>query len=176
MTVRRLLAIGLIFLGATAAWSVLGTSLVARSGEFDGRLKSEVPALWGGPHRQVAADAWILRPKEEKEILETKAPDGDSAVRGDQDDEQAVTLDLLSTRATADLDLEHRQRGLAVVCHLRGPVPGDLSVPQPRRRAARGARAAAAAGRATCFRRRRIPRRRAAADAGQPGLEGAVGS
>ena len=113
MTVRRLVAIGLIFVGATAAWSVLGTSLVARSGELDGRLQSEVTALWGGPHRQVAPDAWILRPREEKEVLETKAADG-RTVRSEviKATQQAVTLDLLSTRATADLDLEHRQRGL----------------------------------------------------------------
>lgn len=113
MTVRRLVAIGLIFVGATAAWSVLGTSLVARSGELDGRLQSDVTALWGGPHRQVAPDAWILRPAEETEILETRTADGRS-VRSEvtKATRQSVTLDLASTRVVADLDLEHRQRGL----------------------------------------------------------------
>jgi hypothetical protein len=113
MTVRRLVAIGLIFVGTTAAWSVLGTSLVARSGELDGRLHSDVTALWGGPHRQVAPEAWIIRPGEERETVETKGADG-RVVRSEvtKATRQVVPLDLLSTRAAADLDLEHRQRGL----------------------------------------------------------------
>ena len=41
MTIRRLIAIAFVFLGTSVAWTVLGSSLVARSGEFNGRLRSE---------------------------------------------------------------------------------------------------------------------------------------
>ena len=62
MTVRRLAAVAVIFVGASLAWIALGSSLVARTGQFDSRLEREVELLWGAPHRQVAPNAWILRP------------------------------------------------------------------------------------------------------------------
>ncbi len=113
MTVRRLVAIAVIFVGATAAWSILGTSLVARSGERDGRLQRDVTALWGGPHRQVSPEAWIQRPGEKTETVETKEPGG-RTVRSQVTTpiRHQVQSDLVSTRAVADLDLQHRQRGL----------------------------------------------------------------
>jgi hypothetical protein len=76
VTVRRLAAIALIFLGAAVAWTVLGSSLLARTGQFDGRLEREVELLWGGPHRQVTPNAWILRPGVDTETVETKGDDG----------------------------------------------------------------------------------------------------
>lgn len=69
MTFRRLAAIALIFLGASLAWTVLGSSLLARTGQYDGRLQREVQLLWGGPHRQVAPAAWIQRPGIETETV-----------------------------------------------------------------------------------------------------------
>jgi hypothetical protein len=49
MTFRRLAAIALIFMGTAVAWAILGSSLVARTGQFDGRLEKEVQLLWGPP-------------------------------------------------------------------------------------------------------------------------------
>ncbi len=113
MTFRRLAAIALIFLGASIAWTVLGSSLVARTGQFDDRLERDVELLWGPPQRQVAPDAWIVRPGTETEVVETKDQNG-KVVRNQVT--KAVTrpapATLESTRATVDLDLEHRQRGL----------------------------------------------------------------
>ena len=76
MTFRRLAAIALIFLGTSVAWTVLGASLVNRSGEFNDRLSREVQLLWGRPHRQIAPNAWILRPGVETQVEETKNPQG----------------------------------------------------------------------------------------------------
>ena len=113
MTFRRLAAIALIFLGASLCWSVLGSSLVARTGQFDSRLEQEVRLLWGGAHRQVAPHAWILRPGVETEVVQTKEPDG-RIVRQEVSKPvvRAVPTPLQSTRATVDLDLEHRRKGL----------------------------------------------------------------
>ncbi len=49
---------------ASIAWLALGTSLVARTGEFDSRLGQEVAQLWGGEHRQVAPRVWVERPRQ----------------------------------------------------------------------------------------------------------------
>ena len=46
MTVRRLCAIAIIFSGCTAAWFVLGSSVVIRTGQFDGQLSHEVELLF----------------------------------------------------------------------------------------------------------------------------------
>ena len=54
VTVRRLFAIGFIFVGAAVAWFTLGSSLVLRTGQLDGPLREEVALLWGGPHVQRA--------------------------------------------------------------------------------------------------------------------------
>ena len=102
-----------IFVGASLAWAVLGSSLVARTGQFDGRLEEEVKKLWGGPHRQVAPSAWIERPDVRTEVVENKDERG-NVVRSEvtRPFTRSVPVELDSTRATVDLRLEHRQRGL----------------------------------------------------------------
>ena len=113
MTVRRLFAIAGIFLGTSAAWAILGTSLVARSGEFDSRLEQEVHALWGAPQRQLAATAALDRPSVETEVVESKDAAGKvTRTETRKDVVHAQILSPESTRASADVQLEHRQKGL----------------------------------------------------------------
>ena len=113
MTVRRLVAIALSFAGASIAWSVLGSSLMVRTGENDSQLGREVQLLWGGQHRQVAPDAWIQRPVVETEIVETKDEKGGITRREVKKPAlHSVPAPLESTRADVDLDLAHRQKGL----------------------------------------------------------------
>ena len=112
MTVRRLLAIVVIFLGSTVAWFALGSSVVVRTGEFDYQLGQQVALLWGGPHVQLAPEAWIARPREATEtVVETEA--GRSVLRRvTKTVTDWITAPMLSTRADATLDLAHRQKGL----------------------------------------------------------------
>ena len=113
MTFRKLLAVTLIFAGASAAWTILGSSVLARTGQFDGRLEREVQLLWGGPHRQTAPEAWIERPGTDTQVEETKGPDGRTTQRQViKPVIRRVPVGVDATRATADLDLEHRRKGL----------------------------------------------------------------
>ncbi len=113
MTVRRLAAIALVFIGASTAWAVLGGSLLSRTGQFGAQLQQEVELLWGGHHKQVAPDAWFERADLDTHIEETKAPDGQVVRRSVTTPVvRPVPIALVSTRATADLKLEHRQKGL----------------------------------------------------------------
>jgi hypothetical protein len=113
VTVGRLLAIGAIFIFSTVAWFVLGTSVMQRTGEFDGRLQSEVALLWGGQHDQRAPEGWILRPRQVTEEIEEKGRNGQSLKR-------QVTKTVLdkvpvapaSSRIGVDLTLAHRRKGL----------------------------------------------------------------
>jgi hypothetical protein len=113
VTVRRLVAIVVIFLGASLAWATLGSSLLARAGGFDEKLEQEVEALWGRPHRQAAPSAQMLRPENQTEIVETTR-DGAAPIREavSRPAVREIPLPLERTRARVDLHLEQRQRGL----------------------------------------------------------------
>jgi hypothetical protein len=113
VTVRRLFAIAGIFLGTSAAWAILGTSLVARAGEFDSRLEHEVHALWGAPQRQIAAGATLERWGVETEVVESKDATGKvTRTETRRNVMRPLLLAPVQTRATADVQLEHRQKGL----------------------------------------------------------------
>ena len=112
VTVRRLIAIAFIFAGCSVAWFVLGSSVVLRTGEFDGHLSKEVALLWGGAHSQRAPEAAIARARETTDtVLETKAGT-DRRASGDRTVTDWPAARLMSTDADVALDLEHRQKGL----------------------------------------------------------------
>jgi hypothetical protein len=113
MTPVRLCAIALIYFMAAIAWFVLGTSVVARSGEFDERLSSEVALLWGGPHTQTAPDLWFERPKTVVEAVERV----DAAGRKTTENVSRVVAErvpvaLQSSDIDVTLALDHRKKGL----------------------------------------------------------------
>jgi hypothetical protein len=113
MTSLRLLAIGFIFLCTTAAWSILGSTVVGRTGQMDGRLSQEVAQLWGGQHVQVAPQACVRRPREVEEQVQGADAGGRTVtrtVRRTVIDE--VPFPAASSRVRVDLGLEHRRKGL----------------------------------------------------------------
>ena len=113
MTVRRLFAIGFIFVGAAVAWFTLGSSLVLRTGQLDGPLREEVALLWGGPHVQRAPEAWVERPDETVETVEERTAGGSAVTRQvRKPGTQLVPAPLVRTDAHVTLDLEQRQKGL----------------------------------------------------------------
>ena len=113
MTTARLLAIALIYVCATVAWGVLGGSLVARTGEYDGRLAKEVALLWGGTHVQVAPEAWVERPHVTTGQVQERDRDGNLVTR------EVTTRDVVngpipldSSRVQVQLHLDQRKKGL----------------------------------------------------------------
>jgi hypothetical protein len=113
LTPIRLAAIAAIYLVATAAWFALGTSVAARSGEFDSRLSSEVARLWGGRHVQVAPQVWVQRPISVTEKVEEQNDQGRPVVRQvTRPDTQREPLPIDSSRVRVTLDLDHRKKGL----------------------------------------------------------------
>ena len=112
MTVRRLIAIAFIFAGSSVAWFVLGSSVVVRTGQFDGQLSRDVTLLWGGAHSQRAPEAAVGRPRQTTEtVLENKV----GVVVSREVTKTVIdwpSAPLLSTRADVALDLDHRKKGL----------------------------------------------------------------
>jgi hypothetical protein len=113
MTVQRLLAILFIFCCSTFAWFVLGTSVVVRTGESDQALKTEVISLWGGPHVQLAPEAWIVQTHQRTETVQETGPDGESTLRQvSRPVAERHRVALASSRINVRLEQEDRRKGL----------------------------------------------------------------
>jgi len=89
MTVRRLIAISLIFVAVMIAWMTLGASIVARTRSGYSSLGKQVEELWGAPHVQ-------------------NAP----TVQLSESSKHRTALDLQSSDIRVDLSLDHRRKGL----------------------------------------------------------------
>jgi hypothetical protein len=111
---RRLLAIGFVWLASSVAWAILGTTLTVRSGESSGALLPEVHALWGpelvqAPPSAFGTETHRTRTKEQRYDEKTKR-----YFTVERDDE--VTTERAMSLEASDLDatlaLEHRRKGL----------------------------------------------------------------
>ncbi len=81
---RRLLAIGFIWLCCAIAWLVLGTTVVVRTGDKSSDLRGEVRLLWGPEIVQAPAQAYYQEPPSTAgEGPVTEPPSGGTAVAGD---------------------------------------------------------------------------------------------
>jgi hypothetical protein len=111
---RRLLAIGFIWLCCSAAWAVLGSTLAVRSGAVEGGLSSEVHALWGPPLEQAPPSAsgvetHRVRTKEQRYDEKAKRY---FDVERDEDVTTTRALLLDASDVRVKLALEHRKKGL----------------------------------------------------------------
>ena len=111
---RRLLAIGFIWICCAIAWAILASTLLVRSGEASGALRSEVHALWGPPLVQAppAATATAIRSERRKEQRFDEKEKRYFEVERTVEVTTKRDLPLEETRATAALALEHRRKGL----------------------------------------------------------------
>jgi hypothetical protein len=89
MTVRRLVAIAVIFAGVSVAWVILGSSIIVRTSSGYDMLGEQVEELWGAAHVQKAPTVVLSAPN--------------------QGDWQAG---LESSDIDVQLQLEHRRKGL----------------------------------------------------------------
>ena len=66
MSVRRVIAIGFVFLAACGGWFILGTRMVVRSDGFSRLLGKQVEGLWGEPLVQKAPSLGVQIPGSDK--------------------------------------------------------------------------------------------------------------
>jgi hypothetical protein len=111
---RRLLAIGFIWLCCAGAWAVLGSTLAVRSGATSGELSREVRALWGPPLVQ-APPSGVGRERHRARVREQRYDEKTKRyLEVDREDEVETVRPLVLERSDLDvqLALEHRQKGL----------------------------------------------------------------
>jgi hypothetical protein len=110
VTPLRLLAVGFIYCCAAVAWSTLGASLVARTGESDTRLAKEVAMLWGGEHAQKAPSAFYETTRTVVEDVQASENASIRRVSRAITDRNPVFLDASDLRV--ELKLDQRRKGL----------------------------------------------------------------
>ena len=105
----KLFAIAIIWFGCAAAWMVLGSTLLVRSGETSRDLQAQVHDLWGEP---IVQKPPLARVDDGNESAKRAQPRGAAGSVGlpRQGGEGAVKL--VKTRAKAELVLEQRKKGL----------------------------------------------------------------
>jgi hypothetical protein len=105
---KHIIAIALIFICTTVAWSVLGTTIFSRTYSFDESLKGRVMSIWGAPHVQKPPKATTSKEVAKKvEVTEN----GKTVIRTEKD-YMTRALELEGSKLSVDLELEHRQKGL----------------------------------------------------------------
>lgn len=105
---KRIVAIGFIFVCTAVAWMILGSTVFYRSYDSDASLRRSVASIWGAPQEQApptaSYDRWtprtVVTVEEGKTVKRTS--------------EQKETIALPLERSTIDvrLDLDHRRKGL----------------------------------------------------------------
>ncbi len=111
---RRLLAIGFVWLASSLAWAVLGSTLTVRSGEKSGGLLHEVHALWGpelvqAPPTAYGSETHRAR-KREQRFDEKEKRYYEVERETDVTTERAMSLE--GSDLDAEIALEHRRKGL----------------------------------------------------------------
>lgn len=105
---RTVAALVLIFLCTTAAWVILGATIMARTYSADSGLAPRVAASWGGEQRQLppAASTSRIVPKVTRETV------GGKLTTKTEQEVVVSPATLEQSRIRVALDLEQRQKGL----------------------------------------------------------------
>ncbi len=113
--IKRILALAFIFGCCSLAWVFLGATVVERTQLSESSTRADVGALWGGPQVQHAPE--LVRLDERTRTVARQEPTD----RGDgsfQTVNRVVTqtvrtpVPLAGSDLAADIDLDHRKRGL----------------------------------------------------------------
>lgn len=109
ISIGYLVAVVVIYAATACGWLVLGAITAHRSNKTDTDLREQVGQLWGGQHSQGAPSLFL------QAMTPTPTKDGEGKpVAATVPDECRPQLELKpdSTRADANLALEHRRKGL----------------------------------------------------------------
>ena len=106
--IKRILAIAVIFLGTTAAWCILGSTIFLRTESTTSSLSGRVASTWGDTQEQKQPDIHYFVEHTETVTSEEK---GKKITRQDRIvTPQPVALD--SSKIRADFHVDYRQKGL----------------------------------------------------------------
>lgn len=105
---RRILAVGFIFLCTAVAWGVLSATIFSRTEGLGSGLREKVAGSWGSEQVATPPVAEYYRTETHKV---TKHLD-DKEIKEDVREQVAYAIPLESNRLTSNIDLDYRQKGL----------------------------------------------------------------
>ena len=112
--IKRLLAVAFIYLCCCVAWTILGGTVVHRTQTSDAALGGAVGELWGGPQVQLSPTAAVLG--ERTSVVQRSVPTGTAnevrTVNETVTEQTRTPVPLTATRVEADVELDHRRKGL----------------------------------------------------------------
>ena len=106
--IRQIAALSFIFICATIAWVILGSTILYRTHSSDDQLKGHVGSTWGTTQEQPPPNATYTQTEV---VPRTSIENGKTIIHNDNVT-RYVSLPLESSRVQADLKLDHRQKGL----------------------------------------------------------------
>jgi inner membrane protein involved in colicin E2 resistance len=127
---RRIFALIFIFACTSIAWWILGGTIFQRTYSADSELKGKVMSSWGAPQKATPPKMeWATTATRTVEVRK----DNQVSTREEQY-ERDLPLALAGSRIGADLNLEHRQKGLLWYSTYAVNFAGDYTFPAPARR------------------------------------------
>ncbi|MBP7146906.1 MAG: inner membrane CreD family protein [Acidobacteria bacterium] len=109
---KRIAAIVFIYLCTTLAWIILGSTVLYRTATADAELSRKVATTWGQPQHQRPPSALVRVKAAPAAPAPEAGADAPPAPQPQVAEENCRGLDLVRTRARAQLALEHRRKGL----------------------------------------------------------------
>jgi inner membrane protein involved in colicin E2 resistance len=105
---RRILALTVIFFGASLAWAILGSTIFARTYSAGNALSGRVASTWGAAQEQGPPEAQYVWMESQNVTVEEN---GKKVTREEKKERsQAVPLD--ASRVEAQIQVDYRQKGL----------------------------------------------------------------
>jgi inner membrane protein involved in colicin E2 resistance len=105
---RQIAALIFIFICTTIAWIILGSTVLYRTHDSDQQLKGRVGSTWGTPQEQSPPNASYTQ----TEIVPTTTIENGKTIIHNNKEIKVYALPLQSSYINADINLEHRQKGL----------------------------------------------------------------
>src|SRR5262249_17970705 len=105
---KKIIAITFIFICASLAWVILGSTIFSRTYDSEYTSSSKVASTWGAQQNQGPQTAkFITQIKKQADALENN-----QIVKKTWTEDVATAIPLESSKINVDLNLEHRQKGL----------------------------------------------------------------
>jgi Inner membrane protein CreD len=124
---KRIAAIGFIFVCTAIAWSILGSTIFARTYSSDLGLKNKVTSNWGGPQTQLPPTSCY--PEEVTRTVE-QTENGKTVAR-EVKKWECFNLALDSSRVNVNFGMDYRQKGLLWYSTYNVDFAGDYQFRNP---------------------------------------------
>jgi inner membrane protein involved in colicin E2 resistance len=106
--VKRIVAITFIFVCASVAWAILGTTIFSRTYDLNQVAANKVESLWGTEQNQSPPKAAYLQIN----TKEVESIENNKVIKRKVDELLDIPLPAQSSYIDVGIDLEHRQKGL----------------------------------------------------------------